>query len=253
MRIALLMLALLVTAPWAMAQTVNLTYAPQPAEEAQSYVATLEGALDAPQAQDLALSASTVLSFQVLEVGEEGALRQLTFGDTEVSVAGQKGSGAEGTQAKLLIDGRGLLAKAVEPLPAGMQEGLDGLAMFTLLPFEFALPAKEVAVGDTWEITVKDAPSMFEQDPADKSTDETTYKGTLVSFADGTATVEVGFESKGDDGAGNSGTLKGKTTSHYDVATWTLIDAETTFDYDVVQSGMTVKIHDVKIKVEPAE
>lgn len=252
MRIALLVLALLVAAPWAVAQTVNLTYAPQPGE-AQHYLATLEGSLDVPQAQGLALTASTVLSFEVLEVGEEGIVRQLTVASSEVDVAGQKGGVPEGTEAKLLLDGRGLLVKAIEPIPAAVQEGLGGIAVFTLLPFEHALPAKEVAVGDTWEIALEDAPSMFEEDPTDNGTDETAYKGTLVALEDGVATVEVEFESKGDDGAGNTGAMKGKTTSHFDVETWALIDAETTFDYDIAQGGQTIRVHGVTIKVGRAE
>jgi hypothetical protein len=252
MRIVLLVLALLVAAPWAVAQTVNLTYAPQPGE-AQHYLATLEGSLDVPQAQNLALTASSVLSLQVLEVGEEGVLRQLTVASSEVDIAGQKGGVPEGTESKMLLDGRGLLMKATEPMPAAVQEGLGGIAIFTLLPFEFALPAKEVAVGETWEIVLKDAPSMFEEDPNEDATDETAYKGTLVAFEDGVATVEVVFDTKGDDGAGNTGAMKCKTTSHFDVATWTLIDAESTFDYDILQGGQTIRVHDVTIKVGPAE
>jgi hypothetical protein len=254
MRTALALLALLLAAPWVMAQTIDLTYAPEPGEAVQ-YTATIEGLLDLPQADGLAIKASTAYSVQVLEdEAEEGFVHEVVLGATEASIGTEKlPSAGEGKAAKIALDPRGLMVKVIEALPAELRDGADGIGQFAFLARDLMLPAKEVAVGDTWETTQTDGPSIMAAPNGIRETGEVTAKTTLVSLEDGVATLETEFSAKGDLG-GYQTTLEGKTTLRLDTGTWTILDAETTLSAESRQGpGDWMKLRDVKVKLRRAE
>jgi hypothetical protein len=254
MRTALALLALLLAAPWVMAQTIDLTYAPEPGEPVQ-YTATIEGLLDVPQATGVAIKATTGYSVQVLEdEAEEGFIHEVVLGATEASVGTEKlPSTGEGKKARIALDARGLTVKVIEALPSELREGADGIAQFAFLARDLMLPAKEVAVGDTWETTQKDGPSIMAAPAGIHETGEVTARTTLVSLEDGVATLKTEFAGKGDMG-GYATTLEGETTLTLDTGTWTILTAESTVNIESRQGpGDWMKLRDVKVKLERAE
>lgn len=254
MRTALALLALLLSVPCVMAQTIDLTYAPEPGE-AVRYEATIEGLLDLPQATGVAIKASTGYSVQVLEdEAEEGFIHEVVLGATEASIGPETlPSTGEGKAAKIGLDARGLTVKVFEALPAELRDGADGIGQFAFLPRDLMLPAGEVAVGDTWETTQKDGPSIMAAPNGIRETGEVTAKTTLVALEDGVATLETAFTATGDLG-GYQTTVEGKTTLKLDTATWTILQAETTVNMESRQGpGDWMKLRNVTIKLERAE
>ncbi len=253
MRIGLCVLAVLVVAPWAMAQTVDLTYAPAAEETARAYTLEFEGLLDLPQQKGLALKARTMRAIEIGERVETGTRQTLTFGAAEVTLEGEAlPSTAEGAVAEYVVDGRGMVVEVTEAIAADKLADGDQLASLPDFLFEFALPGKEVAVGETWEVTQGISPSLVEQ-PQESERSVTAVKGKLVSLEDGVATIEL--EIRGNSlSAGYTTVVEAASVLKMNVETWTLLEAEAKL---TVESGMGpgqgFKLRDVAVKVTREE
>jgi len=243
-----LLAAVLCTA--AAAQSVNLTYAP-PAGDPVAYKATIEGSLDVPQMAGLQVKYEAQYKWTVTAVEAGKITRQVTVDSASLDVSGQElpctfvGFPAEGIYGP---DGR--LSEATKPFPAPTMNNADTIVALQLELHDLWLPAKEVAVGDTWEIDAEDPPSLMDMGGIDRS-EKVHVKGTLESF-DGTVATIVAVTSIEGEGMGAKATGEIKCTIKVDTGTWVVISGEATLNLTQEGPGGKVVLRDWKIKVERA-
>jgi len=245
---AALLAAILCTA--AAAQSVNLTYAP-PVGDPIAYKATIEGTLDVPQAAGLVVDYAAEYKWAVTAVGEGKITRQVTVDSASVDISGQKlpctfvGFPAEGIYGP---DGR--LSEATKPFPAPSMNNADTLVVLQLELHDLWLPAKETAVGETWEIDAEDPPSLIDMSAIERS-EKGHVKGTLESLEGTIATIvwEMTFEGEAE---GGKATGEIKCTLKVDTGTWVVVSGEATLNLTREGPEGKAVLRDWKIKIERA-
>lgn len=256
MRVTVLALAIALCAASAFAQSVNLTYAPTVGDPV-GYEMKMQGQIDVPQMQGLTFEATEAHTVQVLEVADGRAAIELKLGAAEVWIGPQQiPGGGEGEAAQYAVDASGIMDEVFQKLPATVSQGADGVALLAFSLRDLALPAKEVAVGDTWEVTRQDSPSLTELPEGVELTGTATWKGKLVSADETAIVVEVEFDIQ-DSAQGQAemgGHLTGTSKLTLDPETRGLVTAEATINYEAqLGPGTRILVHDTTVTITRAQ